>query len=167
VQQLLNVEKKIGRQKIVTRIEGHVQPKRSVIRIAQEINLNIRSIVHLRKRNKPLITLLSGPHVHKKSRDQYKIENRSIIFGFELEGEEGKGEGEGSPAAEPPSLRPLRPLKFLELKESLARLRREPATQAWRATYIYSKCEQVPLGLSPKGGDKNSMEDEQGKICIR
>lgn len=153
MQQLLNVEKKIGRQKIVTRIEGHVQPKRSVIRIAQEINLNIRSIVHLRKRNKPLITLLSGPHVHKKSRDQYKIENRSIIFGFVVEDSENH-----STTTSPP-------LKFLELKESLARLRREPATLAWRATYIYSKCEQVCL--SPKGGDKNSMEDEQGKICIR
>lgn len=92
MQQLLNAgeAKRMGRQKIVTRIEGHnpcMQIERSVIRIAQEINLSIRSIVHLRKRNKPLITLLSGPHVHKKSRDQYKIEKRSILFVFIIEDE--------------------------------------------------------------------------------
>jgi len=76
------------RQKTVIRIEGHnprMQIERSVIRIAREINPSMRSIVHLRKRNKPSITLLSGPHVHKKSRDQYSIADHRSLFVFVIE----------------------------------------------------------------------------------
>lgn len=56
--------------------------ERRVIRIAQDLRIRMFSMWNRRKRSKPLITLLSGPHVHKKSRDQYKIENRCVIFLF-------------------------------------------------------------------------------------
>ena len=39
-----------------------------------------KSLVHQRKRNMRLLTLLSGPHVHKKSRDQYNITRYSATF---------------------------------------------------------------------------------------
>jgi hypothetical protein len=87
VQQLLNVEVKSQRKKSremvgIRCVLGKDQKvaERHVIAIAQP--LRVKSVVHLRKRNKPLITLLSGPHVHKKSREQYKIENRSVIIWF-------------------------------------------------------------------------------------
>ncbi len=43
-------------------------------RIAREMNLNITARGHYKKKNQIKITLISGPHVHKKSRDQYKID---------------------------------------------------------------------------------------------
>lgn len=79
-----------GQRKVMIRIEGHnpsSQIERSIIRIAQEINSGISSILHPRKRNKPPITLLSGPHVHKKSRDQHKMERSTIIFMFDIQDE--------------------------------------------------------------------------------
>ncbi len=36
--------------------------------------------VFLKKRQQLSITLISGPHVHKKSRDQYKIDHYSGFF---------------------------------------------------------------------------------------
>jgi hypothetical protein len=38
------------------------------------MNLNISAQGHYKKKNQLKITLISGPHVHKKSRDQYKID---------------------------------------------------------------------------------------------
>lgn len=43
-------------------------------RMAREIDLNILAQGHYKKKNQLKITLISGPHVHKKSRDQYKID---------------------------------------------------------------------------------------------
>lgn len=42
--------------------------------MAREMNLNITARGHYKKKNQMKITLISGPHVHKKSRDQYKID---------------------------------------------------------------------------------------------
>jgi hypothetical protein len=70
------------KRKIITRIEGHEhgvkRMRKCAIRIAQGLNPSIRSIVHPRKRNKPPITSSSGPHVHKKSRDQFRTTCHSI-----------------------------------------------------------------------------------------
>lgn len=71
-------------QKIAIRIETHNHTKKILQSIAQMFPNGFKR-VYIRKRNKPLITVLSGPHVHKKSRDQYKIEQRIIIAFIEVD----------------------------------------------------------------------------------
>jgi hypothetical protein len=36
---------------------------------------HIQSFTYFKKKKKLLLTLISGPHVHKKSREQYKIDH--------------------------------------------------------------------------------------------
>jgi hypothetical protein len=50
------------------------------MRLAKEMGLPITSRVRLRKKSIASMTLISGPHVHKKSRDQYHIINHSAFF---------------------------------------------------------------------------------------
>lgn len=61
------------------------------------------SYVSLKKKNKLKITLISGPHVHKKSRDQYKIDYFSGFFILNISSESDFG-------------------KFLEFKAELYQL---------------------------------------------
>lgn len=64
-----------GEQQIEVRFESRVRSiqKNYAIRLAEEMNLNIKSFVCLKKGTKGTITLISGPHVHKKSRDQLRV----------------------------------------------------------------------------------------------
>jgi ribosomal protein S10 len=64
---------------VTLRLESHRQAslKKSTLaagRIAREMNLSVAAQGHYKKKNQLTITLISGPHVHKKSRDQYKID---------------------------------------------------------------------------------------------
>ena len=70
-------------QQIKVQIESQTYkiPKNPfAIRLAKHMGLELKSRVPLRKRNELSITLISGPHVHKKSRDQYKIVKYSAFF---------------------------------------------------------------------------------------
>lgn len=49
-------------------------------RAASNLNLNIQSFIYFKKKKKLLLTILSGPHVHKKSREQYKIDHFGAYF---------------------------------------------------------------------------------------
>ena len=57
------------------------------MRLAKEMGLGqaIKSFVRLRKKRVLSMTLISGPHVHKKSRDQYHIINHSAFFTMKIE----------------------------------------------------------------------------------
>jgi len=62
--------------------------KSSILHLGQEHNLQISSrssFVNLKRRKKLSLTVLSGPHVHKKSREQfvYKTSKVSISFTFQ------------------------------------------------------------------------------------
>ena len=70
-------------QQIKVKIESQTYkiPKNPfAIRLAKQMGLELTSFVQLKKKNELLITLISGPHVHKKSRDQYKIVKYSGFF---------------------------------------------------------------------------------------
>jgi ribosomal protein S10 len=41
--------------------------------LARDLNLRAGSIADPKKKNKLLLSVISGPHVHKKSRDQYNM----------------------------------------------------------------------------------------------
>jgi ribosomal protein S10 len=43
------------------------------MRLAKEMGLSVKSLTRQKRKKELLITLISGPHVHKKSRDQYHI----------------------------------------------------------------------------------------------
>lgn len=45
------------------------------------LNFNIKSFI-FKKKNKILLTTLTSPHIHKKSREQYKINNYKIYYLF-------------------------------------------------------------------------------------
>lgn len=48
---------------------------------AFNLSLNFYSFISLKKKKKIMLTILAGPHVHKKSREQYKIDhNRAISY---------------------------------------------------------------------------------------
>ena len=78
-------------QQIKVRIESQTYkiPKNPfAIRLAKQMGLEAKSFVQLRKGNELLITLISGPHVHKKSRDQYKIVKYSAFFAIGIRNRE-------------------------------------------------------------------------------
>lgn len=56
-----------------------------IISLARQINLPIKSYINLKKKNKILVTVISGPHVHKKSREQYKIDYYQSLLLLELD----------------------------------------------------------------------------------
>lgn len=81
------------KQRITLRLESH-RPSSTkcsadaVGRMAREMDLNITARGHYKKTNQMKITLISGPHVHKKSRDQYKIDRFGaflVLGGFGLQ----------------------------------------------------------------------------------
>ena len=138
-------------------------------RMAREMNLNISAQGHYKKKNQLKITLISGPHVHKKSRDQYKIDrfgaflvicggsrhlNRSPSAAM-TSGEDPAGQGAGGgvsldPAkSETPQVdsvwgrRPRRGAdKFLEFKNKLYRLNLD---EGFSLTFTYLNRETFVL----------------------
>jgi ribosomal protein S10 len=58
------------------------------IRLAKHMGLEVKSWVQSKKQNELSITLISGPHVHKKSRDQYKIVKYSAFFIINIRNQE-------------------------------------------------------------------------------
>lgn len=57
--------------------------KSSILHLGHEHNLNISarsSFVNLKRRKKLSLTVLSGPHVHKKSREQFEIGHYASFF---------------------------------------------------------------------------------------
>lgn len=52
----------------------------SPLKEAFNLSLNIHSSISLRKNKKIMLTILSGPHVHKKSREQYQIDKFSTLY---------------------------------------------------------------------------------------
>jgi len=57
-----------------------VKPKNFIRRFAYDLKLNIKSFVSLKKKTKQRLTVISGPHVHKKSRQQYRIDSYRAFF---------------------------------------------------------------------------------------
>ena len=117
------------------------------LRLAEEMGLEIsaskgqkKSFVQLKKKKDLLMTLISGPHVHKKTRDQYHIFSYSALFTIFTTTQEEQD-------------------LFLEyktkLRESSFFLRQNEGIQ-----YTFSSCQVVPLDLimyhcsSPKGTSK-------------
>jgi hypothetical protein len=62
--------------------------KKSILNLALQNNLIITSkknlFIDLKKRNKIAVTVLSGPHVHKKSREQLAISKYSSFLEFKI-----------------------------------------------------------------------------------
>jgi hypothetical protein len=86
--------------KIYIRVDNHMsgsntELKKRMLSLAKQMDLNTHmagtnasnSFVFLKKKNKLLISLISGPHVHKKSRDQYRIINDTIFFSLVVKNE--------------------------------------------------------------------------------
>nr|BBH42932.1 ribosomal protein S10 [Marophrys sp. SRT127] len=48
--------------------------------LARDHNLHIESTVDFKKKNQLLLSVIAGPHVHKKSRDQYKMQIYRGLF---------------------------------------------------------------------------------------
>jgi hypothetical protein len=42
--------------------------------LARDLHLYIASIIDFKKKNQLLLSVIAGPHVHKKSRDQYQMQ---------------------------------------------------------------------------------------------
>jgi len=69
---------------------GAYQPIPRLIRdsnllgLLRDLNLNISSFVSLKKHKQASVTINSGPHVHKKSREQYQILYFSAFFTIHL-----------------------------------------------------------------------------------
>lgn len=107
--------------------------------MAREMNLNISAQGHYKKKNQLKITLISGPHVHKKSRDQYKIDR----FGaFSVVGGPTKLAAPGAPGFDANPCAVNSPIKerdkFLEYKNKLYRLNLD---EGFSLTFTYSNRE--------------------------
>lgn len=69
---------------------GAYQPIPRLIRnsnllgLLRDLNLNISSFVFLKKQKRASVTVNSGPHVHKKSREQYQIHQFNAFFTINL-----------------------------------------------------------------------------------
>lgn len=66
-------------------------------RAASNLNLNIQSFIYFKKKKKLLLTILSGPHVHKKSREQYKIDHFGAYFKINVPFDSFGSESDSSP----------------------------------------------------------------------
>jgi len=115
---------------VTIRVDDNIRTPKKVIplELGQEF-MSTRGI-RLRKRNKPSITLLSGPHVHKKARDQYKVERCSTIYRFD---------GGNTQLAQP------------------GRALSDEIIAAGSATYSYSRCECFNLPYSINGKVEKSV----------
>lgn len=74
-----------NQQEITIRFDSYdkkriLKPKNFIERFSYDLNLNIGSLTHLKKKSKQRVTILSGPHVHKKSRQQFRIDLYSAFF---------------------------------------------------------------------------------------
>lgn len=82
-----NSQKKTqGLDRTILKIESSYKnpiSKSSILHLGQEQNLQITSrssFVNLKRRKKLSLTVLSGPHVHKKSREQFEIGHYASFF---------------------------------------------------------------------------------------
>jgi len=80
-------------EKITIRFGGYdknrmVKPKNFIKHTASKLKLDVKSFVSLKKKAKHRFTVISGPHVHKKSRQQYRIDSYVSFFVFELKSKE-------------------------------------------------------------------------------
>jgi ribosomal protein S10 len=82
---ILNKEKK-SLDKVILKLESSYKnpiSKNIILHLGHENNLNISSrssFVNLKRRKKLSLTVLSGPHVHKKSREQFEIGHYASFF---------------------------------------------------------------------------------------
>lgn len=121
-------QKKPLKTHIKIKILGHspsIRTKKIVLRTTQELGLKPQSIISFKKKSGSAITLLSSPHVHKKSRDQYKIEKNAVGFTFNINNDQDR-------------------LRFIKLKNILNAFGYNMML-ARCITYMYSKCEQYHL----------------------
>jgi ribosomal protein S10 len=56
------------------------QGKKIITRLAQDLGLATGTFICLKKKAKQRFTVISGPHVHKKSRQQYRIDSYCGFF---------------------------------------------------------------------------------------
>lgn len=87
------LEEPKGKEKITIRFGNYdknrmLKPKNFIKHFASKLNLDVKSFVSLKKKAKHRFTVISGPHVHKKSRQQYRIDSYVSFFVFELQNEE-------------------------------------------------------------------------------
>lgn len=89
---MILLNKKKNRFQLIIRIRIESQtfqiPKIPLcIYLAKQMGLLVESFVKQKKRNDVLITVISGPHVHKKSRDQLYIPRYSGSFIIKIQDE--------------------------------------------------------------------------------
>ena len=67
--------------KVILKITSH-EPisAKFILNLAEKMNVNITSFINLKRKDNTLITVLSGPHIDKKSREQFCISKYSKIF---------------------------------------------------------------------------------------
>jgi ribosomal protein S10 len=65
-----------------------LKPNNFINHTASKLKLDLKSFVSLKKKAKHRFTVISGPHVHKKSRQQYRIDSYVSFFVFELKSKE-------------------------------------------------------------------------------
>lgn len=61
--------------------------KKIIKALARSTGLRTQSYVNFKNKKKLLISLISGPHIHKKSRDQYFLQEKIAIFTLDLKNE--------------------------------------------------------------------------------
>lgn len=61
------------------------------LRIAQEKGLKVLSYSRGKRKKEIMVTLISGPHVHKKSRDQYQIISHVAVIKIKIKKSEQEG----------------------------------------------------------------------------
>lgn len=61
--------------------------KKIIQALARSTGLRIQSYVNLKNKKKLLISLISGPHIHKKSRDQYFLQEKIALLRLDLKNE--------------------------------------------------------------------------------
>ena len=129
------------KQQITIRFESH-RPNSirkstiAAVRLAREMNLNIPAKVHYKKTNQLAITVIKSPHVHKKSRDQYKIDRYCAFFQVLAR------RGAAGPHAICFTERGQDRDKFLEFKNDLYRLHLD---EGFSLTFTYLKREEAAI----------------------
>jgi len=70
--------------KINSNINTNPKLKKTIKTLAKQTNLQSSQFTSFKKKNKLLLSLISGPHVHKKSRDQYYLQELSTLVGIKI-----------------------------------------------------------------------------------
>lgn len=65
---------------LLLKVDSSKHPIFSRFFLSHHLNLPLDSVVNFKKRNKISLTVLSGPHVHKKSREQFHISHFTSLF---------------------------------------------------------------------------------------